>query len=392
MSPTTLLVVYSLAILVVSLAGGVAPLVLRLTHRRLELAVSFVAGVMLGVAMLHMLPHAIVEAQHAGSLQGVMIMTLVGLVVMFLVERFLSFHHHDPPGGGPVRSVHSHTEHSHSRDPRAERQESIADSRPDRAAGGGALETDVRQRHPDDAEHVEIGASEDDSRSSHDLRPSPHVSDAPLPSPPLPSPAEQTPSHPDVTWGGAAVGLSIHSVISGVALAASVEAQAHLSAEAWAGWTTFLVIFLHKPFDSLTLGALMARGGWPILWRHVVNGLFALLIPLGVALFILGVRPESLESSPAVAYALAFSAGTFLCIALSDLLPELQFHAHDRGKLSIALLLGLAVALAASQFEGHEHHEEVWRDRPLPPGEGWGEGAFERGFALTLPSSFGRGF
>ena len=38
---------------------------------------------------------------------------------------------------------------------------------------------------------------------------------------------------------------------------------------------------------------------------------------------------------------LAFSAGTFLCIALSDLLPELQFHAHDRWKLSAALLAGV---------------------------------------------------
>jgi zinc and cadmium transporter len=48
---------------------------------------------------------------------------------------------------------------------------------------------------------------------------------------------------------------------------------------------------------------------------------------------------------------LAFSAGTFLCIALSDLLPELQFHEHDRWKLSVALLAGLALMALAGQIE-----------------------------------------
>ena len=55
------------------------------------------------------------------------------------------------------------------------------------------------------------------------------------------------------------------------------------------------------------------------------------------------------------AYALAFSAGTFLCISSSDLLPELQFHQHDRGKLSAALLAGLGVAIAVAQLEEAAH-------------------------------------
>jgi zinc and cadmium transporter len=58
-------------------------------------------------------------------------------------------------------------------------------------------------------------------------------------------------------------------------------------------------------------------------------------------------------------YALAFSAGTFLCIATSDLLPELQFHSHDRLKLSLALLAGVALATIGAYFDlaGHSHHE-----------------------------------
>jgi zinc and cadmium transporter len=54
-------------------------------------------------------------------------------------------------------------------------------------------------------------------------------------------------------------------------------------------------------------------------------------------------------------YALAFSAGTFVCISLSDLLPELQFHDHDRVKLSAALLAGLALAVAVGKLETLVH-------------------------------------
>ena len=167
----------------------------------------------------------------------------------------------------------------------------------------------------------------------------------------------------DITWSGAALGLTLHSIIAGVALAASVaHGHGHLKL---AGLGTFLVILLHKPFDSMTIGALMARGGWSLSMRHMINGLFSLAIPLGVILFHLGLAQSPahgatpLETNGALANALAFSAGTFLCIALSDLLPELQFHHHDRVKLSIALLAGLSLAYIVGQLEEAAHQHPV---------------------------------
>ena len=50
--------------------------------------------------------------------------------------------------------------------------------------------------------------------------------------------------------------------------------------------------------------------------------------------------------------------GVFLCVSLSDLLPELQFHSHDRGSLSVALLLGLALAWGVHQLESSVHHHD----------------------------------
>jgi zinc and cadmium transporter len=55
------------------------------------------------------------------------------------------------------------------------------------------------------------------------------------------------------------------------------------------------------------------------------------MIPAGVELVWFGTR-TILPISPSswTSAALAFSAGTFPCIALSDLLPELSFHSHQR--------------------------------------------------------------
>jgi zinc and cadmium transporter len=160
----------------------------------------------------------------------------------------------------------------------------------------------------------------------------------------------------ELTWTGAAIGLTLHSLAAGVALAASVEAGRESGASVWAaGFGAFLAVFLHKPFDSMTLGTLMAVGHRSVRFRHLVNLAFGLVVPVGVCLFFLGAGTLRAEGPQLVSCALAFSAGTFLCIALSDLLPELQFHQHDRLKLSVALLLGLAIAWGAARLEARAH-------------------------------------
>jgi zinc and cadmium transporter len=156
-------------------------------------------------------------------------------------------------------------------------------------------------------------------------------------------------------------------LLEGVALAASLQ---HEHGQRLAGFGVFLVIFLHKPFDSMTIAMLMARGGWSPRSRLVVNGLFALAIPAGAALVFAGLATGGSSGSLAT-FALAFSAGTFLCISLSDLLPELQFHDHDRVKLSVALLLGLALALGVGKLESLAHRHDG------------GAGSTERGAGST---------
>ena len=73
---------YCVLIPAVSLVGGWIPLLVKLTHRRMQIAISFVSGVMLGVALLHLLPHAVLEGQKAaGGSVDHSLMTVLGWLV-----------------------------------------------------------------------------------------------------------------------------------------------------------------------------------------------------------------------------------------------------------------------------------------------------------------------
>lgn len=87
-----LLIIYCVLIALASLFGGSVPSLIKLTHRRIQLTLSFVSGVMLGVAFLHLLPHAFYKLESIELTAGV---GLVGLLFMFFMIRMFHFHQHD---------------------------------------------------------------------------------------------------------------------------------------------------------------------------------------------------------------------------------------------------------------------------------------------------------
>lgn len=317
-----LLVAYCAAIGVASLAGGALAASLRLSHRKLQFALSFVGGTMLGVGLLHLLPHAAIlalESRAGGaamthgslhaSLDGVVLAVVLGFAAMFLLERFFHFHQHESP---------EHAGH----------HDCCDDGCGSHAHGHG------------DAKGEKPAADRGGRRPK---------------------------SVTELGWIGASVGLALHSILEGVALAAAIlAARDHGGVGALAGLSTFLVILLHKPFDALTVTTLVRAAGRPAGFAHAVNAVFALIVPFGAALLWMGVSQDGAMILP---YALAFSAGTFICIATSDLLPELQFHRHDRIGLSAALLVGLALAAGIARIESaaaqaHDHSHEHSHDHP----------------------------
>lgn len=305
MTTAAYLVLYCVLIVAASLLGGWIPLHVTLTHKRLQIANSLIGGFMLGVALLHMLPHAMISGNPTNQL---MLWMVAGVLTMFLLERFFHFHQHDLPSHPP--SAHQHL-HSHTHD----------------------------HSHRSNAHGCE-----------HDPDPLP-VEDCEEKTTEVPHYDHK----PKLSWSGAAIGLILHSLIAGIALGAAMTADQHT---AWPGLALFLVIVFHKPFDAMTLLALVASTGWSRKTGHVINALFALAVPLGAGVFLVGFASEHDAHSMLVGNALAFTAGVFLCIALSDVLPELHFHQHDKIKLTTSLVIGLAIAWAIAHFEmqHHNHH------------------------------------
>ena len=78
--------------------------------------------------------------------------------------------------------------------------------------------------------------------------------------------------------------------------------------------------------------------------RTWTNVGFAVLCPVVTIASFGGVELLGPEEGAVIGYVLSFAAGAFLCIALSDLLPEIHFHSHDRGKLIVSLLVGISLA------------------------------------------------
>ncbi len=158
------------------------------------------------------------------------------------------------------------------------------------------------------------------------------------------------------SWLGIALGLGLHTLIDGVALGAVLQSEAGQAAGGLLGLGVFLAILLHKPLDAMSITTVMEAGGWTTAARRTANAAFALMCPLGALLFYFGVDLLGGSRDLVVAAALAFSAGAFVCIALSDLLPEVHFHSHDRGKLTVAFLAGIAIAYAIGGLEPATAH------------------------------------
>ena len=288
-SGTTLaaiLALYCGLVLLASLAGGWLLLASRLTHARLQTAVSFVAGLMLGMALLHFIPHA-VHQDH--SVERTAHWVLGGFLVMFFLQRFFPHHHHD-----------------------------VSEEAPEQQA-------DPKSAYHQQAGHVPGGFGQ--------------------------TLADQSASR--LSWAATTIGMAFHSLLGGVALAAAVVAGADQQG-GLVGLGTALVIVLHKPFDAMAVATLMAASGCSRRSRHLFNVVFALVTPLGAALFLAGANHFFGSNAMFLGCSLGFCAGTFLCIACADLLPELQFHSHDRLKLSVALAAGLGVAVLIGQLGGHD--------------------------------------
>ena len=288
---------YCLLIVAASLAGGWLPSWIELTHTRMQTVISFVGGLMLGIGVFHLLPHAFRELRDPDATARWM---MLGIVMMFVLIRLFHFHNHEPV-----------------------------------ASKGAAHSPDCNHDHADD--HTSKESATGEGHGHGECHSHGH-------------------SH-GLSWIGIAIGLSLHTLIDGLALGASVQQDARAStAIGLFGIGTFLAVLLHKPLDAVSITSLMVAGGWNRKSMGLVNAGFAMMCPLGAVLFLLGISRFPGYQQEILGTSLAFAAGVFVCIALSDLLPEMEFHSHNKVQLTISLGLGIVVAWAVTLLEPAHLH------------------------------------
>jgi zinc and cadmium transporter len=266
-------------IAVAAFVGGSSVSFLALGHRPMQVLLSLAGGVLLGVGLLHLLPHA-AHALH-GEVETAAIWAVVGFFLMFLLERVFHGHAHHTADDDAHECGHAHDHHHHAAGT---------------ATGAGRW-----------------------------------------------------------AWLGAFAGLALHSLADGAALAASVRADAAHGGGLLSGLATFLAILLHKPFDAAIIATLMIGAGATPRGRTLVNAAYACVVPLGAIGFLASLRLFGAHQGDALGIAMAMAAGAFICIAAADLLPEVQFHSHDRVLLTASLALGLAIAWGITVLEQSSH-------------------------------------
>jgi len=278
-----LLLGYALAILAASLFGGYLPTVVAMTHTRIQMVMSFVAGFILGVALYHLLPHGLVMIPGPGAVEKAVGLMMFGIILMVLLLRIFHFHQH------------------------------------------------------------EFGDETGDFHHDHDH--------------------EQAHANPESRLIGVCLGLGLHTMTEGIALGTSIRVgEIHGDEAGLAGLGVFLAILLHKPLDAFSIIGLLQAAGHSLRTRIAVNIGFAMLCPVVALLTFWGIGFLGHWEEEVVGYVLVLAAGAFLCISLSDLLPEIHFHSHDRVKLTVCFLVGIVLAyglyfIESGAVHGLETHE-----------------------------------
>lgn len=139
----------------------------------------------------------------------------------------------------------------------------------------------------------------------------------------------------------AAMGLGLHNLANGVALGSALSIPA-------LGLIVFVATISHKAPEFFSLSSLLMAGKRSRLQVALFVGLVSLMIPVGAVLSQMFLFERA---SSVVGAALAFSAGTFIHIAIVDLAPEIHQAKHWRNYHFAAFIVGLALMGLATRWE-----------------------------------------
>lgn len=130
------------------------------------------------------------------------------------------------------------------------------------------------------------------------------------------------------------LGISLHSLLDGIALGAGLLLPR-------LGPVVLLAVIIHKMPDSISISSILLVAGWDRRKVGMLNLLFSLTTPIGALLAYLFFRVLSPGN---IAIVIGLSAGTFLAIATADILPQVHRIEQRNPMTLLFLALGLAIS------------------------------------------------
>ncbi len=280
MNTVIMFLIYSLAILAISMVGAYLPRMRTLSDRQIHLLVSLSTGIFIGLLFLMLLPEAFEQVFHVafheaeeagmtgheafehalGSLHPVLYAILAGFLLILTIETWMKNHHMAGCSCGCNSDTHSHK----------------------------------------------------------------------------------------LTSLSSFAGLSIHAACDGLALAATFLAGEDIAI------LTTLGMCIHKFVVLFSLSSMTLVSDIPKKKSMKYLLLFGLITPISGLLFF-GVLSGIDGWHDFTGIPLAFAAGTFMYVALCDMLPE-AFHRRDQNTRSIILLfVGIALIFLMTILFPHTH-------------------------------------
>lgn len=157
---------------------------------------------------------------------------------------------------------------------------------------------------------------------------------------------EDSHSH-KITSMSSFIGLAIHAACDGMALAATFLAGEEIGLIATVGMCIHKFVVLFSLSSTMLLTDIDTRGAM----RNLL--LFSLITPIAGIVFYLAFSGIAIDDF--VGLPLAFAAGTFMYVALCDMLPEAFHRKNQDVKSFVLLIVGIIVIALISLVFPHTH-------------------------------------
>lgn len=143
-----------------------------------------------------------------------------------------------------------------------------------------------------------------------------------------------------LVWYASFLGLTIHAMLDGVNTVAVLVG-------ATVPWPFLLSMLVHKASEGFSLATVIRLGGVPVKKTFGFLLIFSLMSPLGMIAG--GLLAEQLGESH-LGILRGFAAGSFLYVAVYDLLPEVFHDAQQRLLRCSAVALGILIVAVSAMY------------------------------------------